>query len=77
MPNGSKLKWVNTYLTRTPKKQWKGIGEEDSIVPAGVQLNLHLPCAATGKRQHHSVKFKWESCELICRAAGTRQEAGA
>ena len=47
MPNGSKLKWVNTYLTRKPaEKQWKGIGEKDSIVPAEVQLNLHHPCAA-------------------------------
>ena len=46
MPNGSKLNLVNAYLTRKPKNQWQGIGEKDSIVPAGVQLTLHHPCAA-------------------------------
>ena len=77
MSNGSKLNWATTYLTRKQKKQWKGSGEKDSIVPAQVQLNLHHPCAAACERQHHSVKFKWEPFELMCRAAGTRQEAGA
>ena len=75
MSNGSKLK---SYLTRKQKeKQWKRIGEEDSIVPAGVQQNLHLPCAATCGRQYHSVEFTSGSFELMCRAAGTMQEAGA
>ena len=63
------------------KKQWKEIGEKDSIAPAGgsteptssVCSSVRAACG----RQHHSVKFKWESCELMCRAAGTRQEAGA
>ena len=78
MPNGSKLNLVNAYLTRKPKNQSQGIGEKDSIVPAGVQLALHHPCAAAcEQREHHSAKFQWESFELMCRVAGTRQEAGA
>ena len=60
---------VITYLTRNSKKQWKGIGGNDSVVPARVQLNLHNPCAATCGRQHHSVKFKWESFELYVQSS--------
>ena len=71
------IKLGNHILDKKTKKQWKGSGEKDSIVPAQVQLNLHHPCAAACERQHHSVKFKWEPFELMCRAAGTRQEAGA
>ena len=75
-------KWIQIELgkhifDKKTKRQWKGIGEKDSIVPAGVQLNLHLPCAAKCGRQYHSVEFTPGSFELMCRAAGTRQEAGA
>ena len=77
----SQIDFGKQILDKKTTKQWKRIGEKDSIVPAGAQLNLHHPVRsgvrAACKRQHHSVKFKWESFELLCRAAGTRQEAGA
>ena len=75
--NNAKWFQIEVILDKKTKKQWKGIGEKDSIVPAGVQLNLHLPCAAKCGRQYHSVEFTPGSFELMCRAAGTRQEAGA
>ena len=44
-------KWIQIEVGkfifgRKTEKYWKGIGEKDSIVPAGVQLTLHHPCAA-------------------------------
>ena len=75
--NNAKWFQIEVILDKKTKKQWGGIGEKDSIVPAGVQLNLHLPCAAKCGRQYHSVEFTPGSFELMCRAAGTRQEAGA
>ena len=75
--NNAKWFQIEVILDKKTKKQWKGIGEKDSIVPAGVQLNLHLPCAAKCGRQYHSVEFTPGSFELMCRATGTRQEAGA
>ena len=81
MPNGSKLKLVNSYLAGKPTKYWKGIGEKDSIVPAGVQLTLHHPCAeACEQRASGSIivlSSNGNHLNLVCRAAGTRQEAGA
>ena len=46
-----------------------GSVEPTSSVRSGVR--------AACERQHHSVKFQWESFELMGRAAGTRQDAGA
>ena len=54
MSNGPKLTLVNTYLTRKPKRQWKGMREKNSIVPAGAQLNLHHPCAAACEQRASS-----------------------
>ena len=37
------------------KNQRRGIGEKDSIVPAGAQLSLHHPCAACVQRGSGSI----------------------
>ena len=53
-------KWIQIEVgkhifDKKTTKQWKGIGEKDSIVPAGAQLNLHHPCAACVQRGSSSI----------------------